>query len=106
MYLVTGASGNVGSEVVTALLAAGEHVRALTRGASPATLPVEVEAVVGDLDKPETLGDALICVRGAYLLPGYKDMPGDGGEEQRRAVDNPATARLHVEHAAVVASVT
>lgn len=76
MYLVTGASGNVGGELVTALLSAGERVRALTHGARSASLPVEVEAVAGDLDKPETLVDALAGVRGVFLLPGYKDMPG------------------------------
>jgi uncharacterized protein YbjT (DUF2867 family) len=76
MYLVTGATGNVGSELVVALLSAGEHVRALTRGTGAATLPVGVEAVTGDLDKPATLVDALTGVRGVFLLPGYKDMPG------------------------------
>ncbi|HTC70610.1 MAG TPA: NAD(P)H-binding protein [Acidothermaceae bacterium] len=76
MYLVAGASGNVGGEVVAALLAAGERVRALTRGDGHATLSPEVEAVVGDLDKPETLVKALTGVHGVFLLPGYKDMPG------------------------------
>ncbi len=35
MLLVTGSSGNVGGEVLNALLTAGESVRALTRGARP-----------------------------------------------------------------------
>ena len=75
MILVTGASGNVGAEVVRALLNANEQVRALTRGAHPAGLPAEVEAVTGDLDQPETLRAALDGVRGVFLLPGYQDMP-------------------------------
>jgi uncharacterized protein YbjT (DUF2867 family) len=86
MYLVTGASGNVGGELVDALLLAGERVRALTRGTRPATLPPEVESVAGDLDKPETLADALIGVTGVFLLPGYKDMPGVLGQVRAMGV--------------------
>lgn len=74
MILVTGATGNVGSEVMQALLSAGERVRALTRGAATATLPANVEAVVGDLNRPETLAAALDGVDGVFLLPGYQNM--------------------------------
>lgn len=73
MYLVTGATGNVGSEVVTALAEAGADVRALVR------TPREIdgaEAVVGDLNRPDTLVDALDGVRGIFLLPGYDDATG------------------------------
>jgi uncharacterized protein YbjT (DUF2867 family) len=76
MILVTGATGNVGSEVVSALAGAGERVRALVRDRSKATLPAGVEPVAGDLNKPETMTDALTGVSGAFLLPGYADMPG------------------------------
>jgi uncharacterized protein YbjT (DUF2867 family) len=31
---------------------------------------------VGDLNRPETLTDAMAGVRGIFLLPGYEDMPG------------------------------
>ncbi|MEV0197659.1 NAD(P)H-binding protein [Nonomuraea sp. NPDC050691] len=72
MILVTGATGNVGGEVVRALVSAGEPVRALVR--EPAGLPVE--QAVGDLNAPDTLGAALDGVRGVFLLPGYRDMPG------------------------------
>lgn len=71
-FLVAGATGNVGSEVVGALLAAGHEVRALTRRAD-ARLPEGAETVVGDLDKPETL--PLDGVTGAFLLPGYAGLP-------------------------------
>ncbi len=76
MYLITGATGNVGGEVLRAVLDAGEEVRALTRGGRPPELPAEVEAVAGDLNKPGTLSDALAGVRGVFVLSGYADMPG------------------------------
>jgi uncharacterized protein YbjT (DUF2867 family) len=73
MYLVTGATGNVGSEVVTTLAEAGERVRALVR--SPREI-AGAEPVVGDLNRPDTLADALDGVRGIFLLPGYDDVAG------------------------------
>jgi uncharacterized protein YbjT (DUF2867 family) len=76
MLLVTGATGNVGAEVVRALTEAGEQVRALTRSERPSTLPAGVEAVAGDLDSPESLAPALAGVHGVFLLPGYADMDG------------------------------
>ena len=71
MILVTGATGNVGGELARLLTGAGERVRALSRGASS-----EAGTVTGDLDHPETLAPALTGVRGMFLLPGYRDMPG------------------------------
>jgi uncharacterized protein YbjT (DUF2867 family) len=77
MILVTGATGNVGDELVRALLAAGEPVRALIRrGADQARLPEGAQGVVGDLNDPATLGPALAGVSGVHLLAGYADMPG------------------------------
>ena len=76
MYLVTGATGNVGGEVVRALVALGQPVRALTRSTTPAGLPTGAETAVGDLNQPDSLGDALAGVRGVFLLSGYADMPG------------------------------
>ncbi|MFJ4525910.1 NAD(P)H-binding protein [Streptomyces sp. NPDC088810] len=72
MILVTGATGNVGGEVVQALARAGEPVRALVR--KPADVPAD--QVVGDLNEPDSLGPALDGVRGVFLLPGYRDMRG------------------------------
>jgi uncharacterized protein YbjT (DUF2867 family) len=76
MILVAGATGNVGAELVRALAGAGEPVRALSRNPDPATAPAGVQAVSGDLNRPESLRDALTGVRAVYLLSGYQDMPG------------------------------
>jgi uncharacterized protein YbjT (DUF2867 family) len=73
-YLVTGSTGNVGSQVARALVEAGENVRALVRSPDRAdALPAGAEAVVGDLNQPETL--PLDGVSGAFLLSGYRDLP-------------------------------
>jgi uncharacterized protein YbjT (DUF2867 family) len=76
MLLVTGATGNIGAELVDALVSGDEDVRALTRGAHPSALPAGVEAVAGDLNRPDSLSAALADVRGVFLLGGYADMPG------------------------------
>jgi uncharacterized protein YbjT (DUF2867 family) len=74
--LVAGATGNIGGELVRALAAAGAPVRALVRAEPPADLPSGVEAVVGDLDRPDSLRGPLEGAEAAFLLPGFSDMPG------------------------------
>lgn len=76
MILVTGAMGNVGGEVVRALIEAGHQVRALVRRLNQSALPPGVEGIVGDLNRPETLSAAMAGVQGVFLLSGYQDMPG------------------------------
>lgn len=77
MILVAGATGNVGSELVRALSAAGEKVRALSRHPHVHDEPpAGVEPVKGDLDQPETLDDALVGVDRVFTLAGFADMPG------------------------------
>jgi uncharacterized protein YbjT (DUF2867 family) len=76
MFLVTGATGNIGGEVVRALLGIGQQVRALTRDGRGPGLPPPAEPVAGDLDRPDTLAGAFDGVAGIFLLPGYRDMPG------------------------------
>lgn len=67
--LVTGATGNIGRQVVTQLFTNGDRqVRALVRDPATARLPPEVELVRGDLGEPDTLTDALDGVDGVFLI--------------------------------------
>ncbi len=68
VFLVTGATGTVGSAVVKALLSSGQKVRALTRNPSKAKFPDAVEVFEGNLEKPETLEAALKNVVGLHLI--------------------------------------
>jgi uncharacterized protein YbjT (DUF2867 family) len=89
MILVTGATGNIGGEVVRALAGAGEEVRGLIRrDEDRSRLPAGVEGVVGDLNRPETLSSVLAGVRGVHLLSGYQDMPGLLAEIRRAGVEH------------------
>ena len=79
--LVIGAAGRIGGDLVKELAARGEEVRALVRNSEKAAA-IEgqgVEAVVGDLERPETLDSALGGVDKAFLISG----------------DNPRIAELH-----------
>ncbi|TMB27690.1 MAG: nucleoside-diphosphate sugar epimerase [Deltaproteobacteria bacterium] len=87
MILVTGATGNVGRELVRELLRAARPVRALVRG-KEGSVPAGVEIAVGDLDRPESLGAALRGVRGVFLLGGRADMPGLLEEIRRAGVEH------------------
>ena len=75
MILVTGATGNVGSELSSQLAGSGRAVRALVRDHN-AAFPGGVEIVGGDLNRIESWSGALEGVRGVFLLSGYNDMPG------------------------------
>src|SRR5580704_1260106 len=90
MILVTGATGNVGGELVRALAGGGQPVRALTRPAAPRDdkprdFPPGVQQVAGDLNKPESMRAALSGATAMFLYPGYQDMAatlaaaGEGG---------------------------
>lgn len=68
MILVTGATGNVGREVVRQLQQAGRHVRVLTRSPEKVSFPEGVEIAAGDLTDPETLKAALDAVHKVFLM--------------------------------------
>ena len=66
-FLISGATGTVGREIVKQLAEAGHTVRALTRNAN-AIFPDGVERVVGDLSRPETIAAALEGITGLHLI--------------------------------------
>ncbi len=68
--LVTGATGNVGSMLVPALLNSGVAVRALVRDESKAQIlrDAGVEVVIGDLDQPDSLTKAVEGADKIFLL--------------------------------------
>jgi len=66
--LVTGATGNIGREVVTQLQATACRIRAVSRSPQSATLPRDVEVVRGDLSAPETLDECLQGVDAVFLV--------------------------------------
>jgi len=66
--LVIGATGTVGRQVVSQLVAKGVRVRALVRNPAAARLPAEVEVLPGDLTIPETLDSCLAGVETVFLV--------------------------------------
>jgi uncharacterized protein YbjT (DUF2867 family) len=66
--LVTGASGNVGRQVVHQLRATGARFRAMSRNPAAAGLAPQVEVVRGDLTVPETLDPCLEDVDTVFLV--------------------------------------
>jgi uncharacterized protein YbjT (DUF2867 family) len=66
--LVTGATGNVGRQVVQQLIRRGADVRALVRNPETANLPAGVQIVQGDLLDVDALRGALEGVSTLFLL--------------------------------------
>jgi uncharacterized protein YbjT (DUF2867 family) len=74
MYLVTGATGNVGREVVSQLLANGKKVRVFTRDAAKvAHWGDQVEIAIGDFTHPETFTQAVSGIQSAFIMNGALD---------------------------------
>jgi len=74
--LLTGASGYVGSHLLSELQSRGQRVRALVRNPDAADLPPDVELRKGDAVKGEGLTEALQGVTTAYYL--IHSMTGNG----------------------------
>jgi len=77
MILITGASGNVGREVVKQALALGLKIRATFLSAAVAAkAPAGLEGVIMDYAKPETIRPALRGVERIFLVaPPIRDLP-------------------------------
>jgi uncharacterized protein YbjT (DUF2867 family) len=68
MYLVIGATGNVGGPVARQLFHQGADVRALVRDSARADLPAGVELAVGDLDDCDSVSKAVQGVDAIFLM--------------------------------------
>lgn len=68
MILVTGATGNVGRQVVSQLGERGFAVRALVRDPHSAGLPEDVDVVAGDLSDPGSLEPQLDGADAVFLV--------------------------------------
>lgn len=83
MYLITGATGNVGGALARQLHEQGHSVRALVRDPSrAANLPAGIERAVGDLDNPESVLKAVQGVDGVFLM-----QVGPGTEQTKTMID-------------------
>jgi uncharacterized protein YbjT (DUF2867 family) len=65
---VIGATGVVGRQVISQLIAANVRVRALARNPDSANLPAQVEIVKGDLTIPDTLDRSLDDVDEVFMV--------------------------------------
>jgi uncharacterized protein YbjT (DUF2867 family) len=74
-FLITGATGVVGTALVQMLNARGARVRAMNRHPERAKLPASVERVAGDLSDEEAVRLALAGVDRVFHLTGGPDGP-------------------------------
>jgi uncharacterized protein YbjT (DUF2867 family) len=77
MILITGASGNVGSEVLKQALAVGLKIRGTFQSADRAAkAPAGIEGVIMDYEQPETIRAALHGVEKIFLVgPPVRELP-------------------------------
>ncbi|MFF2852421.1 NAD(P)H-binding protein [Streptomyces sp. NPDC058001] len=99
IYLVAGATGTVGRQIVRELLERGHTVRALTRDPDRAAFPDAVEVVRGDLTDPATVEPALDGVTGLHLITfshGYE--PLETGPDLLKPARDAGVRRVTVLH--------
>ena len=90
MILITGASGNVGREVLKQVAETGRRVRAAFRSEKEAaTAPAGVEAVILDYNQPQTMQAALRDVDRVFLVgpvaPNLVELERKAADEFRRS---------------------
>ncbi|QIS13420.1 SDR family oxidoreductase [Nocardia arthritidis] len=83
MIVVTGATGNIGSNLVRILAESGARVTAISRGSKDFRLPDGVRHHTADLAEPQTLAPALDGAEALFVL-----ISGD------QLIDGPAPERL------------
>src|SRR5262245_5256716 len=69
MVLITGATGNVGREVVKLILDEGGHVAAVSRNPAAASLPAKAHVIAGDPSQPQSLATAFKGIEAVLLSP-------------------------------------
>jgi uncharacterized protein YbjT (DUF2867 family) len=85
MILVTGATGNIGRDLIQLLLDKGQSVRALTRDPKRAGLPAGVDVRAADLSNPGSLSGLFDGVDKAFLLVHIPGEPAQAGNFLRGA---------------------
>jgi uncharacterized protein YbjT (DUF2867 family) len=77
VILVTGATGNVGREIVKELHGAGHQIRVVSRNPAKASFPPDVEVMAGDLTDPAIMKAALDGIQKVFLIrvPGSETFP-------------------------------
>ena len=78
MYLITGASGNIGGHIARQLLDAGHPVRVFARDPGKlGELAGRVEIAAGDFGRPDSLGAAAVGAKAVFLNtgPNPPDLP-------------------------------
>lgn len=109
MFVVNGATGNTGSVVVKALLAAGKKVRAVVRDEKKAAPlgALGAELFVADLHDPAALERAATGAEGVYFLS-PPDMAARDFVTERKALTErqvAALARARVPHVVLLSSI-
>jgi uncharacterized protein YbjT (DUF2867 family) len=66
--LITGATGNVGGQILSQLATTGAQVRVLVRNPEASRFPPQVEVIRGDLTLPETLDECFDGVDSVFLV--------------------------------------
>lgn len=95
MIVVTGATGNIGRQLVEVLHSAGEAVRAVSRGTTPVDLPAGVEHVVADLGDLDSLSPALAGADALFLLiTGEQLMSGPEPEQMLKTASAAGVRRV------------
>jgi uncharacterized protein YbjT (DUF2867 family) len=90
MYLITGATGNIGNILTTELLANGKKVRAIARNAEKLKLLAEkgAETMVGDLYDSEFVKQAFEGATEAFCMIPPNPKSSDFRKDQHKITDN------------------